>query len=341
MNFSNFKQHPKYTNIFVRPDGVVLITNGQRNHLVRPSLSKRSYPTAVTFDGTKKLHRLVADIYVENPDPEKYTIINHKNGRKGDHRPENLEWVDHALNARHAYDSGLRSDNKSIALKDVYTGKIELFSSMWQCAKYIDVNAAIIHIALRPKNRTALILGRYLVTTEREPFSEIVAPANFVPTTTLSYTPIVVKTQTDVYFSCDDRRTAAKVTDVSYPLLKARLDSRNRKRGDWVEVNGFYFIRNNELTEKVNLAEHHNCTFTARNQVVRTPRKVKMTDIETGEISVFDSSAALAEYFNVKRNTLERQIWYNEGIFRNRFLVEYLETKEEVPPVSNDLLVTH
>lgn len=346
MDLSNFKQHPKYTNIFIDRNG--RLYNSLKSCVQLPTQSIVSrYPSTMCSPVEKSIpqfqlvHRLVADIYVDNPDPEKYTIINHKNGRKGDHRPENLEWVDHALNNRHAYDIGLRNDNKSIALKDVYTGRIELFSSMWRCGKFIDLNAATIHHALQPRNRSALLLGKYLVTTEREPFPEVTPPINFVPTTTLSYTPIVVKTPLGTYFSCDDTRSAATSANVGYPLLRARLGSRNRKRGDWVEVGGFYFIRNNELTEKVNLAEHHNCVFTPRKQIVRTSRKVKMTDMETGEISVFDSSTALAEYFDVKRNTLEKHIWSNEGIFRNRFLVEYLETKEEVPLVSNDLLVTH
>lgn len=249
--------------------------------------------------------------------------------------------MDYALNARHAYGTGLRTDNKSIALKDLYTGKIELFSSMWQCARFVSINAALVHLALKPKNRTALLLGKYLVTTERMPFPEVAVPVNFVPTTTLSFTPLVVKSPEGKYFSCDDKRTAANVTGVSYPLLKARLDSRNRTQGAWTEVGGFYFIRNNELTEKVVLDKHHSFVCTTRNPIVRTSRKVRMTNMETDEVSVFESSAALAEHFGIKKNTLERHIWSNEGIFRNRFLVEYLETKEEVPLVSNDLLVTH
>lgn len=50
-------------------------------------------------------HRLVAYIFVPNPYPEKYTIVNHKNKVKNDFSKENLEWCDIKWNNL--------SDNKS------------------------------------------------------------------------------------------------------------------------------------------------------------------------------------------------------------------------------------
>jgi len=54
----------------------------------------------------KKIHRLVAQTYIPNPDykPE----INHINGIKTDNRVENLEWVTHKENIQHSYDNGFR-----------------------------------------------------------------------------------------------------------------------------------------------------------------------------------------------------------------------------------------
>lgn len=61
---------------------------------------------------THRLHRMVANAFIPNPDclPQ----INHKDGDKLNNRVENLEWISNADNATHAaknnlYAAGLRS----------------------------------------------------------------------------------------------------------------------------------------------------------------------------------------------------------------------------------------
>jgi hypothetical protein len=48
----------------------------------------------------RKVHRLVADAFIENPFG--YEEVNHINRDRGDNRPYNLEWCTHKQNMLHA-----------------------------------------------------------------------------------------------------------------------------------------------------------------------------------------------------------------------------------------------
>lgn len=54
---------------------------------------------------TRYIHRLIADAFIRNPLNKPF--VNHINGDKSDNRVENLEWVSHSENIRHAYVTGL------------------------------------------------------------------------------------------------------------------------------------------------------------------------------------------------------------------------------------------
>ena len=52
-----------------------------------------------TFRSKQLVHRLVAFAFVENPDPENYTIVDHIDRNKQNNRADNLRWTNHSGNA--------------------------------------------------------------------------------------------------------------------------------------------------------------------------------------------------------------------------------------------------
>lgn len=72
-------------------------------------LMNRGYP-AVTLKRMELVHRLIAKAFVENPYNKEQ--VNHINGIKTDNSLDNLEWVTHAENQRHAFKIGLKKANE-------------------------------------------------------------------------------------------------------------------------------------------------------------------------------------------------------------------------------------
>jgi len=52
------------------------------------------------------VHRIVAKAFISNNDSSK-NFINHKDGNRSNNKVDNLEWLSHSQNIKHAYDTGL------------------------------------------------------------------------------------------------------------------------------------------------------------------------------------------------------------------------------------------
>ena len=95
----------------------------------------------------RKIHRLVAEAFVPNPDG--LNSVNHINNNKKDNRAENLEWMDHGDNVRKAYADGLHRDeimDRCVPYMtiDPYTNREEYFSNTEELADFLDVDRTTI-----------------------------------------------------------------------------------------------------------------------------------------------------------------------------------------------------
>ena len=78
----------------------LMLRNIKTKHILPIYTNKDFYQFVWIDRHIKRYHRVVALHFIPNPDPEKYTQVNHKNHIRNDNRIENLEWVTPSANQK-------------------------------------------------------------------------------------------------------------------------------------------------------------------------------------------------------------------------------------------------
>ena len=85
----------------------------------------RQYPAIKLFRKSTFVHRIVAFIFVPNPNPEEYNIVNHIDSVRYHFKKENLEWCDYKWNAKRENQKKPSYSTRYIRLDDgkIFTGE--------------------------------------------------------------------------------------------------------------------------------------------------------------------------------------------------------------------------
>ena len=106
-------------------------------------------------------HRIVAETHI--PNPNKYKVVNHKNGVKSDNRVDNLEWCTQQDNIIHSFKNGFSTPqiNGKLSKKiDQFTVGEE-YVKTWESTMEIERQLKINHvnISYACKSRTNFAHG--------------------------------------------------------------------------------------------------------------------------------------------------------------------------------------
>ena len=103
---------------------------------------------------TYSVHRMVAKAFIKNPNPKKYTFVNHIDGLKQNNNYKNLEWSSPPDNAQHAVDTGLSKITKRRVGQYDLDGKlIKIYESQAAAAKSTGIDRRNINRACKGNNK--------------------------------------------------------------------------------------------------------------------------------------------------------------------------------------------
>lgn len=286
-------------------------------------------------------HRAVAEVFCPVPEEirNEVLLVNHINGIKTDNRASNLEWVTYSGNNLHAYMTGLREDNVTLLCKDYETGAINEFYSMQDCARYIGRNASALYDYLKsPNKHYRLLSNRYAIIRKGERWPEV-DPIMF-NATGCQKDWVVVDTITKTVMIFGGINSSAEFMGLKASGVAKRFRDHPEIKVQYF-CDGRYMMTpyNNFLLDlKDQTKDYHQedkrkeemeTRANNRYKVVRPPVPILVTDLESGEIKEYPSSEVFCNEVlgGVKKNSFQKHVYSNNGIYKARYKIEYLKNK--------------
>ena len=311
MNLPIFTPIPGFENYFITKDGIVW--NSDEEKFI--PASKLEYVT-LTLDGVSThLHRLLAITFLEKPEhlkdnAEEALDVNHKDGNKHNNELSNLEWCTRQENCFHAYKTGLRKDNTPILVKDIRDGCIQRFYSLQECARFFNVNGANIHYHLRLKNYGKVVWNFYVFIREGDewPVMSDEIKCNYRKG---ELKPVIARSLDNKRCIVFDTTTdCANHFEIMPQTLSRWLKTKNNVLvADW-QINFIDDPHAYPNAERIKRRKVKSGGF-------RSPLPVIVENMLSGEVVHKSSLETFADELGVKKNTLQKHIWKNDGIYKN------------------------
>lgn len=144
------------TDYSVSTEGIV--RKDTTNYILTQSTQQDYKFVTLNVSGKQKrmrVHRLVAEAFIENPDNKPY--VNHLNGIRSDNNIANLEWVTPSENTQHAVATGLFQSGRAKAVIQYSLDGVEMatFESASEAARQTGGSQSKITMCCRRQRQTA------------------------------------------------------------------------------------------------------------------------------------------------------------------------------------------
>ena len=131
-NENDWKIIPEFNVYFINNKGD--IWSKISNKLIKSYVNESGYLIATLYNKStnknskKRVHILVAETFVNNPNPEIYNIVNHIDSNKANPLYTNLEWTNRSGNTKHAH----KNPENYKEIKSVIINKVETDNEYWE-----------------------------------------------------------------------------------------------------------------------------------------------------------------------------------------------------------------
>lgn len=269
------------------------------------------------------VHRLVAETFLEkNHLPkDEYPVVNHLNGIIVDNRVENLEWTTYQGNSVHAFKNGLRSDNIPVLCKDFETHEVKRFYSYWDCARQLGTNGANVYHYLNRVNKNKLFLNRYLLIKEGNDWPE------------LDFDEVLRNQNRDLFLQDRVNNSGiifgsvaglADYCQMSQAFIYKKLKQIYEKNEKSFEIGDYTVMYLKDVSDWIKQNAVRRDTVRSNNRGIRKPKRVLVKNLESSESKEYDSLEIFCKVLGEKKNTVQKHILSNGGIWHGLFKITYL-----------------
>ncbi len=295
---------------------------------VRTSKNDKSLYLRVV-PGHYHVHVLIAETFLDKShvNSEDKAIVNHKNGITIDNRSCNLEWTTYSGNSIHAYKTGLRNDNIPVLCKDLRTGFITRYYSYQECARAFNINAANVHHYFKGKSK---VFQRYYVLVKEGdvwPNVDSSILDNVIPG--FKNPILLIKDSDKIILDSGTmvmKHIGIKSRFLYESLRKTTLFDPRFFMYDGYTIMYLYYSTEDQRESAINISEQYSKKYKPKKviSVNRPPVPIEVIDLTDNSCKVWESSEEFSKSLGVLKNTFQKHIWKNNGIFKSRYKVKYL-----------------
>lgn len=273
------------------------------------------------------VHRMVAETFLskEHIPTSEATIVNHLDGDIRNNHYKNLEWTTYSGNSIHAFMTGLRPDNIPLLCKNVETSEVTRFYSYWDCARVFKTNGANVFNYLNRKNVNRLFLDNYILIREGEPWPDIDIE---LCKSLASKDLLLHNKETKTGYILANASDVSRFLDVSPALISKLLKRMRSQAALSVEWNAWIIIPLNRAEDwmKENAKDERSVEKSNRKtpEARRKPKEVTVTSLNTKESKHYKSLEDFCNEIGEKKNTVQKHILVNNGIWRGEYEIRYL-----------------